>query len=359
MSKATKQTLNITPKDVGHTLVVSESVENGFARSQAVELRRDRRGARPAAGTAVDEKPPDDHRRRRTEPHPHRSRRPLDRRTEELRIPVAPLRKRGPELPPDQRRRTARKYTLVGKDVGKVLELRETATNAAGLGGVGLGRHRHHRARAAGQPESRPASAGHRSRATACASSTANGATNPTEFSYQWERCDGCGNNCEAITGANSRNYAPKSTEVGKTLRVQERAINAAGTSAAATSAATAQVELTPPLNIKPPTVTGNPQKGETLTGPRRNVETHAHPPLRPVAALRTHRMPPDRRRHQNHLRRHARRRRLLDRGQGSGLQQQRMGSGGLGRLLPSAATRRPSSPPWNPPAGRRAAAPR
>ena len=47
---------------------------------------------------------------------------------------------------------------------------------------------------------------------------------------------------------------------------MQEQAINAAGTSAAATSAATGQVELTPPLNVKPPTVTGNPQKGETLT---------------------------------------------------------------------------------------------
>ena len=54
---------------------------------------------------------------------------------------------------------------------------------------------------------------------------------------------------------------------MGGTVRVQERAINAAGTSAAATSGATGQVELTPPQSVKHPTVTGNPQQGETLTG--------------------------------------------------------------------------------------------
>ena len=69
MSKATKQTLNITPEDVGHTLMVAETVENGFARSQAADSSATVVVPNPPPVAAVHQKPAHDHRGRRTEPH--------------------------------------------------------------------------------------------------------------------------------------------------------------------------------------------------------------------------------------------------------------------------------------------------
>ena len=264
MSKATKQTLNINPKDVGHTLEVSESVENGFARSQAVN----------SAVTVVVPTPP---------PAPPSTKSPptitgADEESRTLTGHAAPWTGEPKSFEYQWKRCESgglnchpingadnNKYVLVGADVGKVLELRETATNAAGSG-VSLSSPTATIVGALpvnGQP---PSISGEPEQGHGLREFHGEWSNEPEEFSYQWEHCDGSGNNCEAITGANSRNYAPKGTEVGGTLKVQEQAINKAGTSAPATSTATAQVALTPPLNVKPPTVTGTPQKGETLT---------------------------------------------------------------------------------------------
>ncbi len=264
MSKATKQTLNITPKDVGHALVVSESVENGFARSTAVDS---------TATVAVPAPPP--------QPPSTKSPPTITGADEQSRIltgHAAPWTGEPKSFEYQWRRcetgalnchpingANASKYTLNGNDVGKVLELRETATNAAGSG-VSVSAATATIAPALPSDQKPPAISGAPEQGHGLREFHGEWSNEPTDFSYQWERCDGSGNNCEAITGANSRNYAPRSTEAGKTLRVQEQAINAAGASAAATSAATGAVELTPPLNVKPPTVTGTPQKGDTLT---------------------------------------------------------------------------------------------
>ena len=154
MSKATKQTLNITTKDVGHTLIVSESVENGFARSQAVN----------SAATVVVPIPP---------PEPPSTKSPptitgVDEQSHTLTGHAAPWTGEPKSFEYQWKRCEAgglnchpisgandNKYTLAGNDVGKVLEFRETATNADGLGGVGVSGHGHDRTRAAGV---RPAS---------------------------------------------------------------------------------------------------------------------------------------------------------------------------------------------------------
>src|SRR5207248_3267546 len=91
---------------------------------------------------------------------------------------------------------------------------------------------------------------------------------NPTSFAYQWQQCDGSGSNCSAISGATSQTYVPLAGDVGHTLRVQETASNAGGSSGPASSAATAVVIGPVPANTSPPTIVGTAQQGQTLTEP-------------------------------------------------------------------------------------------
>jgi len=67
---------------------------------------------------------------------------------------------------------------------------------------------------------------------------------NPTRFTYQWEDCDAAGGDCSAIPDATSQAYLISGSDVGHTIRVQERAINASGSSGPAISGQTAVVVL-------------------------------------------------------------------------------------------------------------------
>jgi hypothetical protein len=69
--------------------------------------------------------------------------------------------------------------------------------------------------------------------------------TTPT-FSYQWQRCDGAGANCAAISGATAQTFVVQTAEASATLRVVVTAKNASG-STAATSAQTAVVTTAGP----------------------------------------------------------------------------------------------------------------
>jgi acid phosphatase type 7 len=92
--------------------------------------------------------------------------------------------------------------------------------------------------------------------------------TSPITYSYQWRRCDESGGGCANIAGATSQTYVLSGGDIGSTIRVVVTASNAYG-SASATSAATAVVVdpgLVPPSNTSPPTISGTPQVGQTLT---------------------------------------------------------------------------------------------
>ena len=93
-------------------------------------------------------------------------------------------------------------------------------------------------------------------------------ADTPTSFSYQWmEDCNGAGSNCTPIRGATGQTYTLTSNDVGHTIRVQESAANAAGTSAPVTSNPTAIVQARPvaPVNLFVPALSGTPAVGQTL----------------------------------------------------------------------------------------------
>jgi hypothetical protein len=72
--------------------------------------------------------------------------------------------------------------------------------------------------------------------------------SSPTSYAHRWEDCDSSGGGCSPIAGATARTYTLTSNDVGHTIRVQETASNVDGTSAAATSDATAIVRRPAPV---------------------------------------------------------------------------------------------------------------
>jgi len=94
-------------------------------------------------------------------------------------------------------------------------------------------------------------------------------ANGPTDFDYQWLRCDRTGGDCDSIDGADGTTYLIRAADVGHTLRFRVVARNQAGR-ATATSAPTAVVTAsTSPANTVPPTISGTAEVGAALTGNR------------------------------------------------------------------------------------------
>ncbi|MCU0312873.1 MAG: hypothetical protein MUC84_02275 [Solirubrobacteraceae bacterium] len=89
--------------------------------------------------------------------------------------------------------------------------------------------------------------------------------TPPITYAFQWRRCDSGGGACADLPGESAATYTATAADVNRTLRVVVTATNAAG-SAAATSAATAQVEAAPPVNTALPAISGTLRDGETLS---------------------------------------------------------------------------------------------
>ena len=88
----------------------------------------------------------------------------------------------------------------------------------------------------------------------------------PISFAYQWQSCDSTGGECEDIEGATDPSYALTSADLETTLRVRVTATNPGG-SAEHTSTASSAVESGPPDELEAPSITGDPNVGETLYG--------------------------------------------------------------------------------------------
>jgi len=87
--------------------------------------------------------------------------------------------------------------------------------------------------------------------------------TAPFMYTYQWFAC--VKKACSSIAGATSQSYRAQTADIGKTLKGQVTATNSAG-SAKEPSKKTKKVTPGSPLNLEPPTISGSPTVGQTLS---------------------------------------------------------------------------------------------
>jgi Bacterial Ig domain len=85
----------------------------------------------------------------------------------------------------------------------------------------------------------------------------------PSAYDYQWQSCDGTGS-CSNL-GQDTSTYQLQSSDVGSTVQLVVTASNSGGSASQAT-APTAVVQAAPPSNPSPPSISGTPQAGATLT---------------------------------------------------------------------------------------------
>jgi hypothetical protein len=169
---------------------------------------------------------------------------------------------------------TNQAYTLTSADVGHTIAVQEIASNAGGNSTPADST-----ATSVVTPVAAPVSSGNptisgtpqEGQALTESHGTWSSSPNPNGYAYQWEDCDSSGNSCSAIAGATSQTYMLTSSDVGHTIRVQEAATNAGGTSSPASSSATGVVQPlsappTKPSNSSPPVVSGPTTVGQTLT---------------------------------------------------------------------------------------------
>ena len=90
----------------------------------------------------------------------------------------------------------------------------------------------------------------------------------PIQYTYQWQRCNPDVTGCANISGATSATYTLGSADVSSVVRSVVTATDttgAASQASAATSTVTAATSLAP-ANTTPPTITGTPANGQTLS---------------------------------------------------------------------------------------------
>lgn len=90
----------------------------------------------------------------------------------------------------------------------------------------------------------------------------------PDTYRSQWQRCDSSATVCTDISGATSSYYTLVVGDLGYTIRVVVTTTNAYG-STSATSAQTAVVAGSPPVNIALPSMTGTTAQGQWLIANR------------------------------------------------------------------------------------------
>ena len=126
---------------------------------------------------------------------------------------------------------TTSTYTPTRDDVGGTVRVVVGATNAGGaVRARDLRADRGRRQPAPPVNKSRPAVGGPGAQGKALTADPGVWeGTGPVSYTYQWQRCDAGGANCQDISGATTNTYVPGATDVGHTLRAVVTATTDAG----------------------------------------------------------------------------------------------------------------------------------
>jgi hypothetical protein len=159
---------------------------------------------------------------------------------------------------------TGAAYTVVADDVGSALQVRAIATNADGPSVPSDSDRTSPVPDVAPQNAAPPSITGKPQTGEQLTAEPGTWDGTRLAVSRQWLRCDANGDGCVPIHGAQASTWTLGGSDVGHAIRVSETAANGAGT-VTATSSPTAAV-TDPPKNTAPPTITGTPRAGQTLT---------------------------------------------------------------------------------------------
>jgi hypothetical protein len=162
---------------------------------------------------------------------------------------------------------TGQTYAPAAGDVGHALRTLETAINAGGASNPASSLASAAVVGALPVNTARPSISGWAYAGQTLTAGPGGWSEHPTLYAYQWQRCDYRGSNCAAISLATAATYTVVGADAESTLRVSVVASNALGSSAPATSARTEAVAVPQaPVSISPPTISGTPVQGQTLT---------------------------------------------------------------------------------------------
>jgi hypothetical protein len=97
---------------------------------------------------------------------------------------------------------------------------------------------------------------------------TSNGtwSNSPTDYAYQWLRCNASGAGCVAVANGNTKTYTLIPADAGHTMRSRVTASNADGSTSAQSEPTAAGTSSAVLRNTDRPIVSGTPEQGETLT---------------------------------------------------------------------------------------------
>ncbi len=156
-------------------------------------------------------------------------------------------------------------YTLAGADVSKTARAVVSATNASGSTSASSTATSVISSATAPSNTAVPTISGavHDGGTLSASTGTWSG-TPASSYAYQWKSCNSSGEECAAIEGATTAEYALGEGDIGTTVRVEVTDTNAAG-SAHATSAASTKVTAEPPGGLEAPSISGTPDEYQVL----------------------------------------------------------------------------------------------
>jgi hypothetical protein len=162
-------------------------------------------------------------------------------------------------------------YTLKAADAGHTIYAAVTGTNSDGANTVQTDAEGPVQGNAAPQNTAAPTISGTAAVGQTLTASNGTFTQGPTDYDYQWLRCDSSGASCGAIAGAEKKTYAVGSDDSGSTLRVRVTAKNAKG-SDTATSAHTAVVGSGAATTTTTPATGGSAVPVSTVSLPDRLI---------------------------------------------------------------------------------------